>query len=55
MRSYAPVSLALLLVLLTACQAHAAVTPLLTVTCEAPPRRGHELWGPCSRGCGPRR
>jgi hypothetical protein len=36
MRSYAPVSLALLLVLLTACQAHAAATALLTVTCEAP-------------------
>jgi hypothetical protein len=36
MRSYAPVSLALLLVLLTACQAHAAATSLLTVTCEAP-------------------
>src|SRR5262245_53041869 len=34
--SYAPVSLALLLVLLTACQAHAAATALLTVTCEAP-------------------
>jgi len=36
MRSYAPVSLALLLVLLTAFQAHAATTPLLTVTCDAP-------------------
>ena len=36
MRSSAPVSLALLLVLLTACQARAAAPPRLTVTCEAP-------------------